>query len=185
MVGARTPRGAWIDAALHALAAGGPDAVRVEALAAGLGVSKGGFYWHFRDRRTLLAEMLDAWQQAVVEDVISLVDSQPADPRVRLRHLFELASSREGLAVELAMRDWSRRDPDVAERMRRVDDQRMGYLRSLFGQICTDERDVEARSLLVMTLFVGSNLVSLGDGARSRHEVLARAYDLLLAEPGG
>ncbi|HMJ02024.1 MAG TPA: helix-turn-helix domain-containing protein, partial [Conexibacter sp.] len=46
----RTPRSAWIEAALQALASGGPESIRVEALAAHLGVSKGGFYWHFGDR---------------------------------------------------------------------------------------------------------------------------------------
>ena len=81
----RTPRGAWIDAALQALAAGGPDAVRVEALAVRLGVSKGGFYWHFTDRQALLEEMLDTWEKTVVEDVIARVESQPADPRAKLR----------------------------------------------------------------------------------------------------
>ena len=50
----RTPRGAWVHAGLQALAAGGPDAVRVETLAVWLGVSKGGFYWHFADRQALL-----------------------------------------------------------------------------------------------------------------------------------
>ena len=44
---------------------------------------------------------------------------------------------------------------------------------------------MEARSLLVMTLFVASNFVSVGEGGRSSHEVLARAYDLLLADPDG
>jgi hypothetical protein len=38
----QTPRSAWVDAATRALAAGGPDAVRIEALAKDLGVSKGG-----------------------------------------------------------------------------------------------------------------------------------------------
>ena len=87
----RTPRGAWVDAALQALAAGGPDAVRVEALAVSLGVSKGGFYWHFKDRQALLEEMLDTWEKAVVEDVIARVESQPADPRAKVQQLFELA----------------------------------------------------------------------------------------------
>jgi AcrR family transcriptional regulator len=32
---------------MHALAAGGPDAVRIEPLAQALGVTRGGFYWHF------------------------------------------------------------------------------------------------------------------------------------------
>src|SRR5215204_3129356 len=86
----RTPRGAWIDAALRAVSSGGPDAVRVESLAAALGVSKGGFYWHFKNRQALLDEMLDTWERAVVEDVIERVESQPADPRAKLQQLFEL-----------------------------------------------------------------------------------------------
>ena len=46
----RTLRSGWIDEGLRALAAGGPDAVRIELLAKALGVSKGGFYWHFANR---------------------------------------------------------------------------------------------------------------------------------------
>ena len=57
----RTPRASWIEEGLRALAAGGPDAVRIELLAQALGVSKGGFYWHFDDRSALLDEMLDTW----------------------------------------------------------------------------------------------------------------------------
>ena len=67
----RTPRGAWVHAALQALAAGGPDAVRVETLAVSLGVSKGGFYWHFADRQALLEEMLDTWEKTGTEDIIA------------------------------------------------------------------------------------------------------------------
>ena len=54
MASTRTPRSSWIDAGLRALAAGGPDAVRIEPLARALGVTKGGFYWHFDDRWALL-----------------------------------------------------------------------------------------------------------------------------------
>jgi AcrR family transcriptional regulator len=45
----------------HLAAIAGPDAVRVEALAQALGVTRGGFYGHFADRNALLGEMLDAW----------------------------------------------------------------------------------------------------------------------------
>jgi AcrR family transcriptional regulator len=183
----RTPRSAWLHAALQALAAGGPDAVRVEALAASLGVSKGGFYWHFTDRQALLQEMLDTWEKAVVEDVIARVESQPADPRAKLQHLFELASSTDVLAadllaVELALRDWSRRDSDVAERLRRVDNRRMGYMRSLFGQFCVDENDVEARCMLVFSLFIGSYFIAAQHGDNTRSQVLGLAFDRLLSE---
>src|SRR4051794_28142134 len=135
MAKARTPRGAWIEAALRALAAGGPEAVRVEALAKDLGVSKGGFYWHFEDRAALLAEALASWEKSGTEDVIATVDGGSGEPRRKLRRLFELAPSAKQLfAVELALRDWSRRDPGVAARLRRVDARRLTYLRSLFAQ---------------------------------------------------
>src|SRR3954465_14235641 len=100
----RTPRGAWVDAALQALGAGGPDAVRVEALAVSLGVTKGGFYWHFKDRQALLDELLDTWERTYVDDAIALVESRPDDPRARLLHLFGLVPSID-FEVELALRD--------------------------------------------------------------------------------
>ena len=133
MAKVQTPRDAWVDAALEALAAGGPEAVRVEALAKKLGVSKGGFYWHFKDRGALLEQMLDSWEQTMVEDVIERVESEPADPRTKLRRLFDLAPS-ANFRVELALRDWSRRNRDVARRLRRVDRRRTEWLHSLFAQ---------------------------------------------------
>ncbi len=168
---------------MRALAEGGPDAVRVEALAKGLGVSKGGFYWHFEDRRALIEEALDSWEKSGTEDVIATVDSGPADPREKLRRLFELAPAARGLfAVELALRDFSRRDRDVARRLHRVDDRRMAYLRSLFRRFCADEEDVEARAMLAYSLFVGSYFVSAAHGERTRSEVLQLAIDRLLGE---
>jgi AcrR family transcriptional regulator len=181
MAKVRTPRGAWVHAALEALAAGGPDAVRVETLAASLGVSKGGFYWHFTDRQALLDEMLDTWEKAMVEDVIARVESQPADARAKLGLLFELAPSAD-FAVELALRDWSRRHRDVAKRLRRVDNRRMAWLRSLFEQFCVDEDDVEARSMLAYSLLVGSYFIAAQHGDKTRSEVLQLAFDRLLGE---
>lgn len=176
----RTPRGAWVHAALQALAAGGPDAVRIEALAVDLGVSKGGFYWHFADRQALLTEMLDSWEKAGTEDIIARVDSQSAGPRAKLQRLFELTSSPDGLAVELAVRDWSRRDRDVAERLRRVDNRRIGYIRSLFGPFCADENDAEVRSMLAYTLVIGSYFIAAQHGDKTRAQVLQLAIDRLL-----
>jgi len=180
----RTPRRAWIDVALQALAAGGPDAVRVEALAVRLGVSKGGFYWHFTDRGALLEEMLDTWEQAGTEDVIARVESQLTDPRAKLQEIFELSPSAD-FAVELALRDWSRRDRDVAQRLRRVDDRRMGWLRSLFGQFCVDDDDVEARSMLAYSLMIGSYFIVAQHGDRTRSQMLGLAVERLLGDSWG
>ena len=181
MAKVRTPRGAWVDAALQALAAGGPGAVRVEALAVGLGVSKGGFYWHFANRQALLEEMLDTWEKTETEDIIALVEDQPADSRAKVQRLFELSSSAD-FAVELAIRDWSRRDSAVARRLHRIDKRRMGYLRSLFGHFCVDENDIEARSMLAYSLLIGSYFIAAQHDGKSRSQVLQLAVDRLLSE---
>jgi AcrR family transcriptional regulator len=178
----RTPRSKWIDEGLRALAAGGPDAVRIDALAQALGVTRGGFYWHFENRRALLDEMLDTWERVSIDDVIERVDRAGGDARARLRRLFAIASSsREVLRIDLAIRDWSRRDPAVGERLRRVDNRRMKYLRSLFGGFCADEDDVEARCTVVMSLFVGSHFIAADHAGRRRADVVDLVLGRLLA----
>ncbi len=180
-----TPRARWIDEGLSALATGGPDAVRIEPLARSLGVTKGGFYGHFGDRQALLEEMLDAWERTMVDDVIERVDQEADDPKARLQRLFAIATSGPGLLkAELAIRDWARRDKAVARRVKRVDNRRMEYMRSLFDAICHDEDEAEARCLLAFSLFIGSPFITADHRGRGRIEVIERALAGLLESSG-
>jgi AcrR family transcriptional regulator len=181
----RTPRSSWIEAGLRALAAGGPDAVRIEPLACTLGVTRGGFYWHFDDRRALLEEILDAWERTSVDEVIERVEGEGGDARARLRRLSTLAaSSDEPLRTDLAVRDWARREHAVAVRLQRVDNRRMEYLRSLFGAFCPNEDDVEALCLVFYSLWIANHFIAADHGARSRADVLKLALTQLEAEHG-
>jgi AcrR family transcriptional regulator len=176
----RTPRERWVEEGLQALAAAGPDAVRIEPLAKALGVSKGGFYWHFEDRQALLDELLDAWERLSVDVPIELVETAGSDPRARLRLLSSLAT--EGvLDIDLAVRDWARRDATVAARLRRIDNRRMEYLRSLFAPFCADEAEAEVRSLLAFSLWIGNHFIAAEHGERGRAKVLELAFERLLA----
>lgn len=178
----RTPRESWIAEGLRALGVGGPDAVRVEKLARALGVTKGGFYGCFADRGALLEEMLDAWERVVVDQTIELVDADGGDGRAKLRRLFDLATTApDMLGVELAVRDWARRAPDVAERLTRVDNRRIAYMRTLFASFCRDAEDVEARCLLAFALFIGDRFIAAEHHARSRQQVMHLAREHLLA----
>jgi AcrR family transcriptional regulator len=182
MAVARTPRSSWIDEGLKALADGGPQAVRVETLAQKLGVTKGGFYWHFDDRGALLDEMLETWEHAMVDEVIERVEEKGGDARDRLRTLFELGVTvGELMKVELAVRDWARRDKAVARRLRRVDNRRMDYMRSLFGEFCAGADEVEARCLIAFSLFIGTAFIAADHGPRSRGDVLGLALERLFS----
>ncbi|GIH73914.1 TetR/AcrR family transcriptional regulator [Planobispora longispora] len=185
MVGTiRTPRDRWIEEGLRALAAGGPDAVRVEALAKRLGVTKGGFYGFFADRDALLEAMLDAWERESTDEVIDRVEREGGDARTKaLRAGVLTFSSDRLLPIDLAIRDWARRDEAVAERLRRVDNRRMALLREMIGTFCSDSDEVEARSLLAFCVAIGEHFLAADHGGRTRGQVLARAADLLLDRP--
>ncbi len=111
----RTPRENWVEAGLHALAVGGVDAVRIEALAKALGVTKGGFYGYFADRDALLSEMLDTWERESIDDVFDRIEREGGDIVDQMRLAGQLTfSSDRLLPIDLAIRDWARRDAGVS-----------------------------------------------------------------------
>lgn len=177
----RTPRNRWIDAGLRALADGGPDAVRVEALAAKMGVTKGGFYAHFENRAHLLAEMLGEWERRSTEDVRARVADERLDATERIRIAGSYTFSRQLLPIDLAVRAWARHDAAVAERLRRVDNVRMEYLREQFRQLVTDPDEVEARSTLAFTLAIGRHFLASDHGPYSRSQAVELAAARLLS----
>jgi AcrR family transcriptional regulator len=179
----RTPPSKWIEEGLQALAVGGPDAVRVEALARALGVTKGSFYNHFDDRPALLHELLDTWERVGVDEVIDRVESDGGDARAKLRRLFALVSSTGKLVkIELAIRDWAQHDKAVAKRLKRVDNRRMDYMRSLFGAFCADEDEAEVRCLIAFSLFTGTPSIAADHGPRRRADLVKLAQERLLED---
>ena len=156
-------------------------AVRVEVLAKALGVTKGGFYGHFADRHALLEEMLDSWERMSTDEALERVERHGGDVRAKIRLAGALTFSRELMPVDLAIRDWARRDQRVADRLRRVDNRRMDYLRLMFGAICANQDEVEARSMLAFSLAIGQHYIAADHGARSHADVLDLAARWLLA----
>lgn len=177
----RTPRSKWIEEGLRVLGARGPDAVRIEPLAQALGVTKGGFYGHFADRNALIQAMLDTWERAATDEVIERVEREGGDAMTKARRAGALTFSEELLTIDLAVRDWARRDQAVAERLRRVDNRRMDYLREQFVTFCRDEDDLEARCMIAFSLAIGNHYIGADHGPRSRADVLNLAVQRLRA----
>lgn len=179
MAKVRTPRGAWIEAGLQLLAESGPDAVRVEVLARRLGVTKGGFYGYFKDRQELLDAMLDTWEQRSGEAVVARVEDEGGTRLERAMSAADLSFSAELQPIDLTVREWARRDDQVAERLRRLDNLRMDLLRTYFRPDFPDDEELEARCLLAFMASVANGLVTVDHPGEGREEVLARAASLL------
>ncbi|MGB8606686.1 TetR/AcrR family transcriptional regulator, partial [Bradyrhizobium sp.] len=106
-------RDVWIEAGLAEMARHGVDGVRVEVLAVRLGVTKGGFYRQFKDRRALLDGILEKWSAGRIAAIAQQASLHGDTARNRLRALIRLYSERmntEGMAIEMAIRQWARTD---------------------------------------------------------------------------
>jgi len=177
---ARTPRARWIEAGLEALAQGGPDAVRVELLAAELGVTKGGFYGYFDGRPALLTEMLDEWERRCTKEIIAQVDAEGGDAAERIRRAGQLTFSEDLHRMDLAVRAWARHDQSVATRLRRIDNERMEFLRKMFGTFISNPDEIEARSTLAFALAIGRHFIVADHPGYTKREAIQLAGELLL-----
>jgi AcrR family transcriptional regulator len=124
--------GDWIRAAGRRLATGGIGAVAIETLARDLGVTKGSFYWHFRDRAALLAALLADWTRHATEPLLRrLAGPNPEGPnqapRALLSRLAATVAGEGAGALDPAIRAWACHDPAAGEAVRRVDEARLAF----------------------------------------------------------
>lgn len=176
----KTTRSDWIEAALRALAHGGPDAIRVETIAASMDVTKGGFYGHFDGRPALLEAVLQEWEARCTREIVARVELEDDDPRQRIRRVGQLSYSDELHRIDLAVRAWARNDTAVTARLRTIDNERMNFLRANFRAFVSDPAEVEARSTLAFSLAIGRHFLVADHPGYSTQDVLVLASDYLL-----
>lgn len=171
----------WLDAAFHVLARNGVEAVRIEPLAKTLKVTKGSFYWHFKDRAALLDGMLLSWRQRATLGIIDRLERGNVPPAARLRQLLALprinsSSSRDGADVEAAIRLWGRSDAKAASAVQEIDRLRLGYIRSLVTATHPDARQADAWSMLIYAFMLAEASV----GPALEPEICAQCEAILL-----
>jgi AcrR family transcriptional regulator len=172
-------RSDWLAAALKALEKGGLGAVKVLPLAATLGVSRGSFYWHFRDHDDLIESVLAYWDIEFNDAVIERSLSGSEDAGERFRSLFEDVVKHRRGRFDPAIRAWALHDRRAAAVLRRVDRKRMAHVVRLFRDLGFGAAHAEARARLVLTYFVGDHVILVKEPPAKRRKLLQLRYELL------
>lgn len=173
---------AWTDAALLLLAEQGIDGVRVELLAKRLNVTKGSFYWHFKDRDALYQAMLEHWRRKATLELIERLDRGEASPEERFRRLMRLPltsrASPVAANVELAVRMWSRRDQRAELALAEVDELRLRYIGGLIEASGCPAGEAGARAVLAYSYMrVAATLMK-----PEAHTLMKQCEDILLGK---
>jgi AcrR family transcriptional regulator len=175
----------WIAAGFSEIARSGVEGVRVEVLAKSLGVTKGGFYRRFKDRAALLAGMLQSWSEGRIAAIEQHAALDGTSARERLKSLIHLYSERmntEGMAIELAIRQWARSDADAADAVGRVDAARLKNVGRLYRAAGLEADDADAQAFLFYCFVFGQGLVFLDRAQRRRAQLIAKSAEKLLDE---
>jgi AcrR family transcriptional regulator len=175
----------WIEAGFKELARSGVEGVRVEVLAKNLGVTKGGFYRRFRDRAALLDGLLQNWRAGRIAAIEQQTSLDGASARERLRALIQLYSERmntEGMAVELAIRQWARSDEPAAAAVASVDAARLKNVGQLYRATGLAPEEADAQAFLFYCFIFGQSLLFLERGPRKRAQLIAKSAEKLLDE---
>ena len=155
-------RSDWIELAIDTLAKEGVGGLRIELLAKRRGVTKGSFYWHFRDRRDLQLAVLEHWKTGRIQDIEKVTHCPPGQENQQLQHAIDVygaSRNRKGMSIELAIRDWARHDPEAASIVEQVDLYRLECTRRLFIATGLSEADAKSRSLLLYACVFGLSLM--------------------------
>ncbi|MBK1842822.1 TetR/AcrR family transcriptional regulator [Azospirillum sp. YIM B02556] len=175
-------RESWLAAAFAALAEGGVDKVRVEVLAKALKVTKGSFYWHFRDRTDLMDALLDSWKQGRIAAIKEQTRLDGRAPAQQLRDMLALygGSKPRGMAIELAVRDWARRAPEAESVIAEVDRERLHSVAGLFVALGLPPDQAFARAYLFYAFAFGQGLLAPAAAADRAEVVRAICADVLV-----
>lgn len=174
----------WIKAGFRALSARGPQAIKVEAIAKTLKVSKGSFYWHFKDVAALKAAMLHHWLQVATHDIIADVSDDGLGPKEQLRRLVDIATGGRsepygGALTEAAIRDWARYDENAAATLKTVDTARRHFLKMLFEKSGIPLAQCVSYANILYATLIGLEQLSPA-GALERKNDLSALLTLLL-----
>src|SRR6202050_4428659 len=142
----------WIRAAQTRLSAQGIESVRIEVLARDLGVSKGSFYWHFRDRNDLLEKLLVRWEDGELDWLKAAAEASAA---MQWANFIEKTSNPEGMRMEVALRTWARRDERVAVRVAAIEKRKARLIVDVLREVGFTRSAAESGSELVLLICLG------------------------------
>jgi AcrR family transcriptional regulator len=147
----------WIRIGFSQLAREGIESVRIEVLARELGVSKGSFYWHFRDRDELLMRMLEQWERVEAELLASEESTERDHPNAAARwaRFVERSAEPERIREEIAVRAWAGRDQRVAVRVAAIERRKVQVIAGVLAEVGFAKQAAESWSEMVLLVYLG------------------------------
>ncbi|HEY9293875.1 MAG TPA: TetR/AcrR family transcriptional regulator [Microlunatus sp.] len=150
-----TPRDRWIAEGFAVLREQGATALRVDRLAARLGLTKGSFHHHFRGAGDYRRVLLERYQEQQTEAIRQLlVRTSELEPKAAVMALAHDAGF--DTRLDAAIRSWAFDDADALAVQQRVDGARLEALTGLWRRILPDPEQAHIAALVPHLVVIGA-----------------------------
>lgn len=182
----RLTREDWIAFARRTLVKSGIESVKVDRLANAAKVTRGSFYWHFKNRNDLLDALLRDWEVRNLVEVAEIRDSwNHRDPDLAEVIGLWVGEDSRFLDFDIAIRAWARQSSQVADTVRRVDNAWIGLLEVLFSRAGYAADDSLVRARITYFHQVGYHVLAFREDPAERLRLVPAYYRALAGkEPG-
>jgi len=155
--GWRGSRELWLEAALEVLVEGGVDAVRIQPLANRLNLSRTSFYWFFKDRKALLAALMDEWNSKNTGGLLAMTDAYAETPAEAVLNVISafLDDALFDPLLDFAVRGWALQAPEIMARVNDADELRLQALRRMLERHGYDQEDADVRAHTIYLVQIG------------------------------
>lgn len=169
----------WIKEAYSLFEAKGVNAISIGPLSRKLGVTRGSFYWHFKDRADLLRAILDRWHDLHTEGAIEQNELQGGNPELRLLRLFETCATDDG-ALEMGIRAWASENATAREAVQIVDARRIEYIATLLVQFGIEQAEARLRARVAYSAWLGEYSGAVPSSHQQRLDNIRVLHRLIL-----
>lgn len=164
----------WLAGAMELLRERGVGGVRILTLAQRMGVSRGSFYWHFKDLADLLGGMREWWDREMTDSVIRHTEAFTVPAPKWLQALGEFILTSGLNRYDTALRSWAHGDEKTRAVLARVIQKRVGYVTSLFRGAGFSPSEATARGHLLAVYIMSEGTVHMNESLETRLRLLRR-----------
>lgn len=147
----------WLNVARDVLVSDGVAEVKVLALGERLKVSRSSFYWYFKSRKHLLAALLDDWEERNTRTIIANAEKPARNITEAACNFFRCFVDPDlfDRGLDFAVREWSRREVAVRQRIDAADAARLAAVTRMFARFGYDPADADARARIIYFMQLG------------------------------
>jgi AcrR family transcriptional regulator len=141
----------WLENALVTFSKKGQAGLSLQNLSAALGVSRGSFYWHFKNRDDFIHALLQHWYEEYSVVVPVAIERDGGTAEERLARFMRLVHEKKLRRYDLVLRSFAIHDSQFARWVRKADRFRLKFVGSLFVEMGFTENEILIRARICLT----------------------------------